>query len=186
MSVVKFKRQVQVGFTLIELTIGITVLSIALLVMTGALFPQAERSTNPWFQVRSAELAHSMMNEVLAKRFDENSFTVGDLRCGEDNGVASALACVTATQLNDCIFMPFREEVSRANFDDVDDFNCFSISGNLLTDLTGNQALGDVYSNFTVSVNVSYLVVNQLKLITVTVVPPRGTDVVYSAYKANY
>lgn len=186
MFVTRLKQQIQAGFTLIELTIGIAVLSVALLVMTGALFPQAERSADPWFQVRSAELAHSMMNEVLAKKFDENSFVVGDLRCGEDDGNAVAPACVTTVQLADCAGTPFREETEKADFDDVDDFNCFSIAGNLLTDLTGKQGLDDAYSNFTVSVNVSYVVADELKLITVTVVPPRGTDVVYSAYKANY
>lgn len=174
------------GFTLIELTIGIVILSIALLVMTGALFPQAKRSTNPWFQVRSAELGHSMMNEILAKKFDENNFQVGSLRCGEDNGTTTAGSCVTAAQLADCVTVPFREESGRANFDDVDDFNCLSIPGNSLTDLTGNQALSNEYAGFNVAVGVSYVNVNQLKLITVTVTPPQGERIVYSAYKANY
>ena len=170
------------GFTLIELTIGIVVLSVALLVMTGALFPQAERSTNPWFQVRSAELAHSMMNEILAKKFDENSFTSGNLRCGELN----ASGCVASADLSNCASGLFREEANRADFDDVDDFNCLSIPGNSLTDLTGNQALADVYAGFNVAVSVSYQTFDQVKLITVTVTPPKGDQIVYSAYKANY
>lgn len=174
------------GFTLIELTIGIVVLSVALLVMTGALFPQAKRSTNPWFQVRSAELAHSMMNEILAKKFDENSFTAANLRCGEDTGRVSSASCITTIQLDNCAGAVFKEEANRADFDDVDDFNCLSLSGNTLTDLTGKQGLATQYSGFNVSVSVSYLNQDLLKLITVTVTPPEGDAIVYSAYKANY
>jgi len=195
MLVSSLKQYIQKGFTLIELTIGIAVLSLALAVMTGAMFPQAERSVDPWVQVRSAELAQSMMNEVLARRFDENSFVQGNLRCGEDTGTQAAPACVTAAVLNDCTLgtgFQFREEGANAtkdNFDDVDDFNCYSVTGNAITDITGNQNLVDIYGQFTIHVAVSYLVPNQLKLVTVTVVPPQtrvGTTVDYSAYKANY
>lgn len=177
------------GFTLIELTIGIAVLSVALLVMTGALFPQAARSTEPWTQVRSAELAHSMMNEILAKRFDENSFTTGDLRCGEDEGGTPADDCITNDDLTDCTQatgFKFREEASREDYDDVDDYNCSTYSGITLTDLTGNQALADIYDNYQISVQVSYITENQLKQIMVTVTPPLGDSIVYTAYKANY
>lgn len=180
---------VKKGFTLIELTIGMLVLSIALMVMTGALFPQAARSADPWFQVRSAELAHSMMNEILAKKFDENSFTINNMRCGEETDLVTAGDCITAEDLNDCDDVSsFREESVRADFDDVDDFNCLTITGNTLTDLTGKQALADVYSNFTIAVSVNYVTQDQLKLVTVTVSTPAPASqrIVYAAYKANY
>ena len=176
----KLSQALHKGFTLIELTIGIAVLSVALLVMTGALFPQIERSTDPWFQVRSAELAQSMMNEILARKFDENSFVTGNLRCGEDDGVSSASACVTQLALDNC---NSTEEASRADFDDVDDFNCFSATGDQITDIT-NTALIDVYRAFTVNVAVDYA--GSAKIVVVTITPPRGSPVVYSSYKANY
>lgn len=180
MFVRNLSQAIQKGFTLIELTIGIAVLSVALLVMTGALFPQIERSTDPWFQVRSAELAQSMMNEILARKFDENSFVTGNLRCGEDDGTSTAGDCVTQTELDNC---STTEEASRADYDDVDDFNCFTATGDQITDIT-NTALIDVYRAFTVSVVVNY--VNTAKVVMVTVTPPRGSPVVYSSYKANY
>lgn len=166
------------GFTLIELTIGIAVLSIALLVMTGSLFPQAARSTDPWFQVRSAELAQSMMNEVLARKFDENSYVLGDLRCGEyEVGSTSLVPCAGAVDLTNC---SSTEEASISDYDDVDDFNCLSLSGAQIV-----TRFNSSYQDFTVDVNVSYAT-NITKLIVVTVRPPRGNSVVYSAYKANY
>lgn len=180
MSAPNINKQIQKGFTLIELTIGIAVLSVALLVMTGALFPQAERSTDPWFQVRSAELGHSLMNEIVARKFDENNFVLGELRCGEDNGTTVAPACATQTELNTC---STTEEGSRADFDDVDDFNCFSATGDQITDII-DAALIDVYKQFSVTVDVDYALA--AKLITVTVTPPRGVPVSYSTYKANY
>jgi len=182
MSVSKLKRAAHKGFTLVELTIGITVLSIALLIMTGALFPQIEKSTDPWFQVRSAELAHSMMNEILARRFDENSLVQGNLRCGEyETGSVSTVPCATQTELDSC---STTEETSRDLYDDVDDYNCLAIPGNLITDMTGLHSLSTAYAQFNISVSVNYA--GAAKLITVTVVPPRGASVVYSTYKANY
>ena len=193
LSVNRLNKKKPNGFTLIELVIGIFVLSVALMVMTGALFPQAERSTNPWFQVRSAELAQSMMNEIIARRFDENSAQTGALRCGE----SGASAC---TVINACGFVdgtgqenPWIEEgsASRQLFDDVDDFDCFSATGSDISNID-NQSLDDVYAKFTINVSVRYagtdlgLANTDAKLITVTVTPPLGDDVVYASYKANY
>ncbi len=188
MLALNIRKKIQYGFTLLELTIGIAVLSVALTVMTGALFPQADRSTEPWFQVRSAELAHSMMNEILARKFDENNFVLGNLRCGEfETGATTSVPCVTQNALNTCTSLEAGEtSTNRSTYDDVDDFNCTSLSAAQLTDLTGNQSLANQYEGFQVQVDVSYLTVDQVKLITVTVTPPRGGDIVYSAYKANY
>lgn len=175
------RNSLQKGFSLLELTIGIVVLSIALMIMTGALFPQAQRSVDPWYQVRSAELAKSMMNEILARKFDERSFTLGELRCSEyESGTSSAVPCATQAELNACATT---EEANRADYDDVDDFNCFSATGDNITNISG-QNLTNVYRNFTVSVRVNYE--GALKRVTVTVSPPSGIDIVYSAYKANY
>lgn len=183
MPVPNIKSAFQRGFTLLELAIGTSVLAVSLLVMTGALFPQAQRSTDPWFQVRSAELAHSMMNEILARKFDENSAVLGDLRCGEyETGSATFVPCATQAELTAC---STTEEgtANRADFDDVDDFNCLNLTGNQILNVSGGS-LGTVYAAFNVQVGVTYVGAN--KRITVTVVPPRGDNIVYSAIKANY
>lgn len=163
-------KYLQRGFTLIELTIGITVLSVALLVMTGALFPQAERSTNPWFQVRSAELAQSLMNEILAREFDENTYKVGELRCGEFTATEIAEFCTPSSN-----FGPDAGENNRGDFDDVDDFHGLTLAG---------ADLDDEYQGF--SIDISVTTVGHNKLITVRVSPPRGDVIVYSTLKGNY
>ena len=53
------------GFTLIELVIGIVVFSIALVLFTSLMVPQAIRSVDPIFQVRASELGQSLMNEII-------------------------------------------------------------------------------------------------------------------------
>jgi MSHA pilin protein MshD len=172
----------QLGFTLIELVTGILVLAVALTVMTGSLFPQAERSVTPWMQVRSAELAQSLMNDVMSRRYDEQSFKFGNLRCGEDG----ANACTDWAVINSC---NSAEENRRDLYDDVDDFNCLSVSGNEITNVE-NESLGNKYSSFSAQVSVTQaqntFLGNPAKLVTVTVTPPKGDPIVYSSYKVNY
>lgn len=176
------------GFTLIELVIGMVTLSFALMIMTGALFPQAQKSTDPWFQVRSAELAQSLMNEILARRFDENSALPDSLRCNE-----STVNCLAETSLLSCSDPNlWTEESNRSQYDDVDDFHCYAASGTAITNIA-NQSLQQAYAGFSVLVTVQYagtelgLASNTLaKRIVVTVTPPRGDNIVYTSYKANY
>jgi MSHA pilin protein MshD len=66
-------RFFQAGFTLIEVIVGIVVLAIALTLITAVLGPLSQKSTEPWHQVRAAELGHSFLNEVMARSFDESS-----------------------------------------------------------------------------------------------------------------
>lgn len=171
------------GFTLVELIAGIVLLSFVLVYMTAALFPQAKKSTDPWFQVRSAELAQSFTNEILARRFDENSPISGDgARCDESGGSACIASLATCSGA---------EESSRLEFDDVDDFHCFNVTGDLITNIK-NVALIDVYKQFSVSVIVSYagtdlgLGLRDAKKILVTVTPPNGNPIQYASYKGNY
>ncbi len=175
------------GFTLIELIVGIVALSAALLMLTGVLVPQAKRSTDPWFQVRSSELAKSMMNEISARSFDENSSRAGSgLRCDE----VGANTCIAS--LPDCTASNnWTEEGSRDLYDDVDDFHCFSAKGDQITNIE-NQSLADIYKEFTVDVKVAYAgadlgIDNRLaKKITVSVLPPRGSAITYASYRTNY
>lgn len=197
MFALNLKQKLQYGFTLIELTIGIAVLSVALLVMTGSLFPQAQRSVDPWLQVRSAELASSMMNEILARKFDENSYVLGDFRCGESDGTFTAPACVgSELLLANCDIVTnfiYREEGQNApyeSFDDVDDFHCLKLEGNNII-----NNFNDSYRDFSLKVWVTYFDDpddpadpddSNLKVITVEVSHPQSGEITYSAYKANY
>lgn len=181
-------NKTQSGFTLVEMVVGITALSVALLLLTGVLVPQAQRSTDPWFQVRSAELAQSLMNEINARSYDHNSSrTGGAFRCDEAGGTP----CI-ANLPSDCsVSNTWTEESSRDQYNDIDDFHCLSATGDQITNIE-NQALVGVYKEFTVNVRVQYAgadlgLNNRLaKRITVSVTPPRGSVVNYTLYRTNY
>lgn len=177
----------QQGFTLIEIIVGIIVLSVTYAVLTSLIYPLASQSAAQVHQIRAAELGQSMINEVLGKAFDENSdMSGGFVRCGE----SSALSCTLSVNLG------ADGSEQRANFNDVDDYNTIDF-GDVILNSEGNS-LADVYTGFTMDV----LVINDsdysgiyqagvddnktAKLITITVRSPQNDDYVFSVYKANF
>ncbi len=179
-------RRKQQGVTLVELVVGITVLAIALTLITSILSPLFVRSTDPWHQVRAAELGQSLLNEILALSFDENSNRSGGLlRCAE----AGAPACTPVGQ-----FGPDGSE-TRLSYNDVDDFHGFVGSAGELSSLLGEE-LASVYLNYQVMVTVSYPAPEQVggislpafsaKRITVAVTTPTGSTLQFSAYRGNW
>ncbi len=177
------------GFSLIELIIGIVVLGISMALISRVLSPQAERSIDPIFQVRAAELAQGMMEEISSKAFDEsNTLALGNSRCGEVN--IGAAACTT---LNACPTGNAELGESRLTYDDVDDYNCLNQS-NLAIESGKGESLS-IYSGFSLAVAVGYdddmdgITVNtpgNVKLITVTVTTPNNEQMAFSTYRFNY
>lgn len=183
----------QRGVTLVELVVGITVLAIALTLITAILGPLYQRSADPWHQVRATELGQSLMNEILARAFDENSARSGGLlRCGE----ALAPACTNTNSLgpDGTETRPRLSPVDR-DFNDVDDFDGFVGNAAELSNLLGDSLAAD-YINYQVAVRVTYatpaqvggivLLADQAKLIQVTVTTPAGANLVFSAYRGNW
>ncbi|HAD49317.1 MAG: pili assembly chaperone [Idiomarinaceae bacterium] len=173
------------GFTLIEVVIGITVIAIVTLVVTAGMGPLFQQTTDPWHQVRATELAQSMLNEINARRFDENSPTgSAGLRCGDTGGPACTTlvsSCATA--------LPNAEEASREDFDDVDDYHCLSLSGDQITN-SQNQALIGVYRGYTIQVEVTATGAsaqeNQLKRIQVAVSAPNQSPIIFNSWRGNW
>ncbi|OKY24859.1 type II secretion system protein [Thalassotalea sp. PP2-459] len=175
------------GFTLIETIVGMVVLSISFAVLTSLLYPATEQSASVLHQIRGAELAQSMLNEIQQKAFDENSDKSGGrLRCGE-TGIA---ACSTS--------MGNEEANERKQFDDVDDYHGLIYNVGEIEDSQEN-ALD--YLGYTLSVKVGndsdYNGVtyeegdtddnrNTAKLITVTVTTPTGYELTFSTYRTNH
>lgn len=176
------------GFTLIELVIGIIVFSIALALFSSLLVPQARRSVEPIFQVRATELAQSLINEITAKAFDEQSSKVGgNLRCNE----VGQPACTAIAELGS-------DGEDRASYDDVDDYHNYIAANAEIRNSLGDTLSSDganLYEGFSAEVQVVYdsnmdgiddNVVGNRKLITVTVTPPNGEDIRFSTYRSNY
>ncbi len=176
------------GFTLLELVIGIVVLAISFSVITSFIVPQSEKSANQIHQIRAAELGQSLMNEILAKAFDEQSDLAGGaIRCGE----AGLNTCTTKPN-----FGPDGGE-TRANFDDVDDYDGLDETGDSIENITGSQiqsdALESLYLGYRVTVSVTYddtydnsNAGSLVKRIDITVTTPSGETVQFATYKANF
>jgi MSHA pilin protein MshD len=179
----------QQGFTLIEIIVGIVVLSIAFSIFTSLIYPLANQSAKQVHQIKAAELGQSMINEILAKAFDENSDMSGGIyRCGED-GEAE---CST--------IMRAEESETRNTFDDVDDYNNLSIMEDSLGEHDSSleyDSLADLYTGYKINVQV----INDsdydgdhdgddnehtAKLITVTITTPQDFDFVFAVYRANF
>ncbi|MBA6342408.1 type II secretion system protein [Colwellia sp. MB02u-10] len=173
----------QQGFSLIEIIVGIVVLSIAFSIFTTLIYPLANQSARQVHQIKAAELGQSMINEIIAKAFDDNADMSGGIyRCGE----SGATAC--SSTLAD------EESGERERFDDVDDYNNLSI---MESSLGHGDSLNDIYVGYQISVKVindsDYDGDNDsednnftAKLITVTVTTPQDFDFVFAVYRANF
>ncbi|MDX1539566.1 prepilin-type N-terminal cleavage/methylation domain-containing protein [Arsukibacterium sp.] len=183
----------QRGVSLIELIIGIVVLAIALSLVTAVLGPLYIKSTDPWHQVRATELGQSMLNDIMARSFDQQSPRSGSmLRCGE----SGAPACTAQNGDGSWPADPAESAAdNRLRFNDVDDFDNFTVDGSVLTNILAED-LADVYRNYQLRVSVSYaaaaevagisLATDQVKVITVTVRTPTGSELQFSSYKGNW
>ncbi|PHR64298.1 MAG: pili assembly chaperone [Idiomarina sp.] len=172
------------GFTLIEIVIAIVVLAVSLLVLTTLIFPQARNSTEQVFQARAIELGNSLINEIMARGFDENSdISGGIVRCGE----FTQPDCTAPTNLG-----PEAGE-TRPDFDDVDDYHLLH-----LTEPNIESALGvditDEYIGFSYVIEVCYATlqgecvgsIQDVKRITVTIESPNNDTVTMSSLRGNF
>jgi len=163
------------GFTLIEIIVSIVVFGILITLLIVGFAPNIRRGADPLFSMRAVELGQSYLEEILGKRFAENSPPGNGLRCGETGG-PGACSAIGA------------EEAGHNSFDDVDDYNGL----NEMPPIDSSGAPRAGYDNFRVQVSVSYagadIGVNNTdaKRITVTVTDPSGNASLFSAYKANF
>ncbi|MBE9396833.1 type II secretion system protein [Pontibacterium sp. N1Y112] len=178
-------RVANAGFTLVELVITITVTSIALVAIIYGWSIAAKHSADVTWQARTAYIGQTYLEEILTKRFDENSTSDGRLPCGVGVlGGDTMPACTSAANFGS-------DGEARANFDDVDDYHGLTeVPLSLLNNIfTGNN---NPYGNYSVAVAIAYdttqiNVASMVKRITVTVTPPGNLNpVVFSAYKGNY
>ncbi|WP_108945329.1 type II secretion system protein [Shewanella halifaxensis] len=178
------KIKLQQAFTLVELVVGIVVISIAFVLLSTMLYPQAERSADTLHRVRSAELAHSILNEIWGKRYDQNTNANGGVpACGAAAkpalGLPAGLACTASANLG-----PDAGE-TRNDFNDVDDYAGLNINS-LMLNSTATYA--DRYKNYALAVSVQYDNLPSLntKLVTIDVTTPSGEVMTFNAIRSNY
>jgi MSHA pilin protein MshD len=163
------------GFTLIELVVGMMVIAIAIVMLTSMLFPQADRAAKTLHRVRSAELAHSVMNEIWGKRYDQQTNPNGGVpACNAPTGIA----CTAASALG-------LDGESRDTFNDVDDYNDLNETAKMLD---SSQTYAQAYPRYQLNVSVEYLdpATQAKKLITVDVTTPANEVITYQALRSNY
>ena len=188
----------QQGLSLVELIVTIVILAIALtgisVVIQGGLSQSADTTLN----VRTVALGQAYLDEILGKRFDENTRNSGIPPCRPS--APPPRRCT-----NEASFGPDGGE-NRARYDDVDDFHGLDQGDGQATplqDAEGNTRTD--YENFRVQVSVRYINVGvggeeenlgvgdeldeefDAKLITVTVTHRSlSQGVTFSAYKSNF
>lgn len=197
----------QYGLTLIEMIATIVILSIALAGVTFSVQNAVGRSGQELIQLRAVELAQSYLDEILGKRFDENSANNGIPPCRSAPNPRVCTVEGPATFGFNYTTPVEPGESSRGRLDDVDDYNGMDEGDGgdrPLQDAEGSTRVG--YDNFRIQIAVRYTdsgaggaeenlgapshILNydyDAKLITVTVTY-RGLSegFVFSAYKANF
>lgn len=152
----------QSGVSLLELVVFIVVVSIAL----GALFSVFNHaminSVDPMIQVRALECAQAKMDEVIARKFDENTPTGGVPACG--SAETGAIGC--------------NGIAVDAGYDDIGDYNGQNfVDGDCDVDVAVIAEGTDLGLADDASL---------VRLITVTSNMPDGNTVRISAYRTNF
>ncbi len=175
-----FAHQLNKGFTLIETIVGIVVLAVSFSILTTLIYPLSEQSADQLHQIKAAELAQSVLNEIQHKAFDENSDMAGGrVRCGEVG--AASCSTVLAAETGEI----------RATYNDVDDYNSLPVGE--IKDSLG-QTL-NLYTGYSMSITVCNDAnydgsctgdTSTAKLIIVTITTPTGFVLNFSTYRANF
>lgn len=163
-------HQSQKGVTLIEMVITIVILGIALSALISSLSSGISQSATPLWESRSLELTQAYLDEILAMKFDGTQPLGG--------GVVSGVCAIST------------DGQSRANFDDVDDYDGLNDSPPQLIETSLDMS---TYSDFSVLVSVSCSGTELnlsddafAKRIVVTVNVPGGQSRSVAVYKGNF
>jgi MSHA pilin protein MshD len=159
------KNENQLGATLIELIVFIVIVGIAL-AATLKVFNQSIQSSNdPLIRIRALELGQAQLDDILSRKFDENTPTGGVPACDS----AAGSACLGISPDSD--------------FDDVGDFDGYVDSSypGYIVSVSVSEAGGDLG-----------ITASQARLITVNISTPAtsenasGSALTLSAYKVNF
>lgn len=166
------KSKPQQGFTLIELVVGMLVIAIAIVMLSSMLFPQADRAAKTLHRVKSAELAHSVMNEIWGKRYDQNTNANGGVpACGSPLG--SSCSANLGPEAGE----------GRNDFNDVDDYHGLTQNATMLN---SSQTYAEAYPNYQLSVTVAFGQSPNTKLVTINVTTPDNEVITYNLVRSNY
>ena len=126
----KETRQHTQGFTLIEIVITIVILG-AVAGILVPFFTAITHSPDPVIRERAIALGQAMMDEIMAKRWDENTPMGGGPLKTNESARTATLATAVANLGADA-------GESRTTYDDVDDYRSMPVEIDNFTDQNGN------------------------------------------------
>lgn len=147
------------GVTLIEILVFIIAVSIALVALLSVFNASVISSVDPLVRVRALTLAQAQLDEILARKFDENTPTGGVPACDTTAGI------------------PCAGIIADSDYDDVGDFH------NYVNNSHANYPVSVSVQNAGADLG---LPAAQARLITVTVGMPGGDALRLAAYKVNF
>lgn len=167
------------GFTLVELVITISIMSIALLTISQSLAFGVQHSSDGISQSRTLHLAQAYLEEISAKRYSEATPSGGVPPCSP-----TTVACGSTG--------PEASEL-RTTFDDIDDYD--GLIEQPPRDAQGNLRAG--YESYRVAVTVRYLTAAEVtalglddttdaKKVLVQVTPPAQTPQEFVSVYGNF
>ncbi len=165
------------GFTLMETIISIIIVAVAVVGILSVIYNVTQKGINPVMELKACELGQAMLDEIMLKRWDE------DTPLGGGHIDVSLANIGTETG-----------ETNREDFDDVDDYNGYSdgTGSEPLKDEAGNVLTG--FTGFSRSVTVTFekptgapsgIDSRNYKKITVKVTLPTGEEINFVSYKTN-
>lgn len=158
-SVNKHVAKAQGGFTLMEVIVFIVVVAIAMGALLAVFNDSVVNSVDPAVRIKALEKAQATLDEILARKFDENTPTGGVPACDSLTG------------------LPCNGISPDGDFDDVGDYHGYADNSDVRFPLSVSvtQAGGDLG-----------LAAARARRITVNVTMPGGGTLTLSAYKVNF
>lgn len=152
-------RRAQAGVSLLELVVFIVVVSVGLSTLLMVFNNSVVRSSDPAINIKALETAQALMDEILARKFDENTPTGGVPACDSIDGAP----CLGVTSDND--------------FDDVGDYHAYSDNSDPNFSITVEVVAAGADLALPAA---------RARLIRLTVAMPGGREMFLSAYKVNF
>lgn len=149
----------QRGVSLIELVVFIVVVSIGLGAVLSVFSQSVVRSVDPVVRVKALEKAQSLMDEILARKFDENTPTGGVPACDSIQGT------------------PCAGIVADAGYDDVGDYHGYSDTTDSAFHVSAEVIAAGEHLG---------LAASRARLIRITVAIPGAEEITLAAYKVNF
>lgn len=192
------------GFTLIELIITLVILGFTLVLLVP-FFQAITRSSDPIVRERTVALGQSLLDEILSRRWDQNTPVGGGPLCTSESGKGRGeniygvpLDCSTELIRLASGVGSDSGEVSRLLYNDIDDYDSMVAEVDTFQDQAGVLFTYEGYSR---AVQVDYVASNHgvidkdtpasasatdTKRIRVTVTNPLGESFIFTALACNF